>query len=122
MESLCKLIDNYQKEEHVVRQHLQSLVEKAITDKTIDVEAAPIDFFQGEICKEAEFLINLNWDFEEFGPVLWFDDLLGIKENLNVANFKLIPKSNTLELYIPFYDLGVAVGCNKNLLEDEEQV
>ncbi|MBQ7414293.1 MAG: hypothetical protein IJV09_02540 [Prevotella sp.] len=122
MESLCKLIDNYQKEEHVVRQHLQFLVEKAITDKTIDVEAAPIDFFQGEICKEAEFLINLNWDFEEFGPVLWFDDLLGIKENLNVANFKLIPKSNTLELYIPFYDLGVAVGCNKNLLEDEEQV
>ena len=99
MESLCKVIDTYQNEERVILHHLQALVENAIEDKTIDVEAAPVDFFEGSVCKEVEFKVVLSWDFKDFGPVIWFDNLKKIVEGLNVSNFKLIPKNNTLELY-----------------------
>ena len=119
MESLCKVIDTYQNEERVILHHLQALVENAIEDNTIDVEAAPVDFFEGSVCKNADFKVVLSWDFKDFGPVIWFEDLKKIVEGLNVSNFKLIPKNNTLELYIPFYTLGVAVGCDKELLEDK---
>lgn len=121
MESLCKLIDNYQNEERVILHHLQALVEKAIDDSSIDVKAAPIDFFEGSVCKEAEFLVTLSWDFKKFGPVVWFDNLQKICEYLNVNTFKIIPKGNAWELYIPFYSLGVAVGCDKEILTDEEE-
>lgn len=120
MERLCKIIDDYQNVEGVIRQYLQHMVEKSIEDSSITVEAAPVDFFEGSICKEAEFLVNLSWDYKEFGPVIWIDDLKKICEHLNVKNFKIIPKGNTWELYIPFYNLGIAVGCDKNLLYDKE--
>lgn len=121
MESLCKLLDDYQDVERVILHHLQALVEKAIEDSSIDVESAPIDFFERSVCKEADFKVVLSWNFKEFGPVVWFDCLQKICEYLNIKTFKIIPKDNTWELYIPFYSLGVALGCDKELLIDKEE-
>ena len=121
MESLCKWIDESNESQKTILHHLQAIVEQALEDKTISVNCS-VDFFEDTICKDGiEFKIVLNWDFDKNGPVVWLDNLYKITEYLKVTNFKLIPKDNTLEIYIPFYILGVAVGCDKELLNDKEE-
>jgi len=119
MELLCKHIDESRLSQDVILHHLQVLVEKAIDDKSISVKTY-VDFYENALCKEGiEFKVVLSWNFADFGPVIWLHSLKKLVEYLNVSDFKLIPKDNILELYIPFYTLGVAVGCDEELLNDK---
>lgn len=120
MESLCKIIDDFQDVEKVILHHLQSLVEKAIDNEDIEVEAAPVEFFNDEVCKDAEFKIILMWEDKRnnFGLVIWLDTLQKIRETLNISNLKIISNGDRLELYISFFELGIAVGCDKDLFEE----
>ena len=119
MEAFCRHIDESRLSQDVILHHLQALVEKAIDDKTISVSTS-IHFYDDALCKEGiEFKVVLSWNFADFGPVIWLHSLKKLVEYLNVSDFKLIPKDNTLELYIPFYTLGVAVGCDEELLNDK---
>lgn len=119
MESLCRHIDDSRLSQDVILHHLQALAENAIADKTISVTTS-VDFYEDTLCKEGiEFKVVLSWSFADFGPVIWFRNLKKFLENLNVSDFKLIPKDKTLELCIPFYTLGVAVGCDEELLNDK---